>query len=673
MKSNGKSRIKRGFLKKAKITIVALAMVVLNTYARHDTGNAAGAADPNDGGPVTVVDGAAHDLAHGLIGHWTFDEGKGMIARDSSGRNNHGTIMGSAKWTKGRIGGALDFDGTDDFVSIPNEGDFDITGSITVTAWIRVNSFTRSWQAIVTKGDRAWRLHRANDTNSLGWACSDLSRQEVGDLYGKMAVNDDRWHHVAGVYDGTKTCLFVDGTLDASEKTTRTISVNDYPVLIGENAQHRGRFFRGLIDDVRIYDRALSVDELRALVKAGGVAVPPPSHPVATAPAAPVPSIPAGVFQKIFDGSTLKGWNALDMSYWSVRDGAITAESTDEHPCRKNQFLVWQGGDVTDFEVKLKFRAKGNGCNSGVQFRSKMREDGLAIGYQADIYQSGGYLGGVCDELHKRKGPELLSANGSKTVIDKDGKRTRIPIDTMATFKKWDQWNDYHIIAKGHKMILRINGVTASELIDNEEGHYDLQGILGLQLRAGKPMTVQFKDIYLKQLEEGFVPLFDGKTLDGWHLMNGAQFVVEDGVLKHKGGLGWLRSEKQYSDFVLRLEFRFLEPEQDGGVFVRSNTAGDNWPDRKYEVQIENTERMAKIFGADHDLNVELAQKALKPTGEWNEYEIKLIGSKTEVRLNGELVSKSDKMNGLTHGYIGLQGENGAHEYRNFRIKDLSK
>ena len=77
-------------------------------------------------------------------------------------------------------------------------------------------------------------------------------------------------------------------------------------------------------------------------------------------------------------------------------------------------------------------------------------------------------------------------------------------------------------------MILRINGVTASELIDNEQGHFDLEGILGLQLRAGKPMTVQFKDIHLKQLDEGFAPLFDGKTLDGWHLMNGANFVVED-------------------------------------------------------------------------------------------------------------------------------------------------
>ncbi len=173
--------------------------------------------------------------------------------------------------------------------------------------------------------------------------------------------------------------------------------------------------------------------------------------------------------------------------------------------------------------------------------------------------------------------------------------------------------------------------------------------------------------------EQGFARLFDGKTLDGWHLINGAKFVVEDGVLKHRGGLGWLRSEKQYSDFVLRLEFRFMKPKQDGGVFVRSNTEGDNWPNRKYEVQIENTVRMAKIFGAEHELNVELAQKALKPTGEWNKYEIKLIGSKIEVRLNGELVSKSDKMNRLKRGYIGLQGENGAHEYRKFRIKDLSK
>ena len=93
--------------------------------------------------------------------------------------------------------------------------------------------------------------------------------------------------------------------------------------------------------------------------------------------------------------------------------------------------------------------------------------------------------------------------------------------------------------------------------------------------------------------EKGFVSLFDGKTLDGWHLMNGAKFVAEDGVIKLNGGRGWLRSDKEYSDFILRLELRFMKPKQDGGVFLRSNKQGKNWPSQKYEVQCENSLRMA--------------------------------------------------------------------------------
>lgn len=173
--------------------------------------------------------------------------------------------------------------------------------------------------------------------------------------------------------------------------------------------------------------------------------------------------------------------------------------------------------------------------------------------------------------------------------------------------------------------------------------------------------------------EEGFVSLFDGKTLGGWHLMNGAKFVVEDGVLKHNEGRGWLRSDKEYADFIVRLEFRFMKPKQDGGVFLRSVKEGKNWPNQKYEVQVENTRRMAMIFGAKHDLNVELVQKALKPVGEWNKYDIKIVGSRIEVRLNDELVTTSDSATTLKRGYLGLQGEDGAHEYRNIRIKDLSR
>ena len=465
----------------------AVAIAVLVLYAPGDTAGAE----------------ATQGLDRGLVGHWTFDDGEGAIARDVSGGENHGRIMGGAKWTDGKIGGALAFDGEDDFVSIPNQDHFNLTGGITVLAWVQVRSFTRPWQAIVTKGDRAWRLHRANERQSVGFACSDLARDQVGDLLGKTDIADGEWHHVAGILDEGKMSIFVDGVLDASATFSPNISTNEYPVLIGANAQVKGRWFHGIIDEVRIYDRALSLDELRALAGGGETGVPVPDKPVAAETAIASPSLTGGEYQEIFDGKTLAGWDALDRRYWSIEDGAITGRSTEQNPCRKNQFMVWQGGEVADFELKLKFRVRGNGCNSGVQFRSQMREDGLAVGYQADIYQSGGYLGGVCDELHRRDGPELLSANGSKTVIDEEGKRTRTKIDTVATLKKWPEWNDYHILARGHQMILRINGVTASELIDREEGHSDSEGILGLQLRAGDPMTVQFKEIHLKQLEEG--------------------------------------------------------------------------------------------------------------------------------------------------------------------------
>ena len=205
-------------------------------------------------------------------------------------------------------------------------------------------------------------------------------------------------------------------------------------------------------------------------------------------------------FHSIFDGQTLKGWSAKEMKYWSIRDGAITGESSAEVPCKANQFMVWQGGDVGDFELKLKFRIKGNGQNSGVQFRSVLRPDGLAVGYQADIFQSGGYLGGVCDEIHTRKGPELLSANGKKTVIDKAGKRMATDLGQVAKMRPAGEWNDYRIWARGQQIILEINGVKSTELIDQEEGHFDLSGFLGLQLRSGEPMTVQFKEIYLRKL-----------------------------------------------------------------------------------------------------------------------------------------------------------------------------
>jgi hypothetical protein len=203
-------------------------------------------------------------------------------------------------------------------------------------------------------------------------------------------------------------------------------------------------------------------------------------------------------FKPIFDGKTLEGWKAPNMSYWSVEDGAITAESTEANPCKLNQFLVWQGGDVADFELKVKFRLANNKGNSGIQFRSKIDNRGMGIGYQADILPGGRWCGALCDEYTGRKG--LMVPNGHKTVVEPDGKRTCTPAGKPVSLRKSGEWNDYHIIARGHHMILKVNGQVSAEFIDKDEKGFDASGILALQLRSGPPMKVQFKNILLKQL-----------------------------------------------------------------------------------------------------------------------------------------------------------------------------
>src|SRR4030065_1949124 len=130
-------------------------------------------------------------------------------------------------------------------------------------------------------------------------------------------------------------------------------------------------------------------------------------------------------FKPIFDGRTLEGWKAAEMSYWSVKDGAITGRSTQQNPVKSNQFLVWQLGDVDDFELKLKYRISGTpAANSGIQIRSRIEDAGHAVGYQADIDMAGRYAGALYDE----RGRGMLATRGQKTVIGADGKMNNSPL-----------------------------------------------------------------------------------------------------------------------------------------------------------------------------------------------------------------------------------------------------
>lgn len=203
-------------------------------------------------------------------------------------------------------------------------------------------------------------------------------------------------------------------------------------------------------------------------------------------------------FQPIFDGKTLKGWETPDPSYWSVEDGAITAKITTEHPCTVNQYLVWEGGELADFELKLTFRnVSSDPVNGGFQFRSLLLPNHDVKGYQVDNDTGGPWLVRLYDE----HGRDDLALRGQHTVIDAQGQRTITPIPAAEGEPKFKlgEWHEYHLICHGPHLTLKVNGETMAEVEDNDPKEQDFKGILALQLHSGPPMTVQFKNIQLKK------------------------------------------------------------------------------------------------------------------------------------------------------------------------------
>ena len=156
---------------------------------------------------------------------------------------------------------AMDFDGEDDYVAIPSESTFDFTNAMTVEAWFKVDEFDKEFQTIIAKGDAAWRIARDGTSNTLAFATNGVSNFKI---VGSTNVNDGKWHHVAGVYNGSYKYLYIDGVLDASAEATGDIDNGSEPVFIGENAQQTGRQFDGQIDEVRIWDYARTEAQIQS-------------------------------------------------------------------------------------------------------------------------------------------------------------------------------------------------------------------------------------------------------------------------------------------------------------------------------------------------------------------------------------------------------------------------
>lgn len=204
-------------------------------------------------------------------------------------------------------------------------------------------------------------------------------------------------------------------------------------------------------------------------------------------------------FVSIFDGQTLDGWKG-DTNYWRVENGCLVGEVTKDKLLKQNSFIVWQGGQPRDFELKAEFRVSARG-NSGINYRSIMVTNGpwTMRGYQADIDGKNQYTG----QNYEEKGRTFLALRGQVTR-EVDGQLPEI-IGTLGTSNELvslisTNWNEYHLIVSGNTMTHILNGRVMSVVVDEDTQNRKFEGLIGVQVHVGPPMKIEYRNFKLKLL-----------------------------------------------------------------------------------------------------------------------------------------------------------------------------
>ncbi len=204
-------------------------------------------------------------------------------------------------------------------------------------------------------------------------------------------------------------------------------------------------------------------------------------------------------FIQIFDGKTFNGWEC-DTSFWTISNGVIKGWETQQHQLKQNSFLIYTRTQPSDFELKAEYRISERG-NSGIQYRSE-KVDGIPYalkGYQADIDGANVYTG----QNYEERGRGFLARRGEIASLPTDGK----PIitgslgnsDSLKNLIRKNDWNEIHLVVKGFHMKHYINGALMSEAIDNDTVNRKSSGLIGFQLHVAPAMTIEFRNIRLKQ------------------------------------------------------------------------------------------------------------------------------------------------------------------------------
>jgi len=222
-----------------------------------------------------------------LVGLWRFDEGSGTIANDASGNGHHGTLVGGPTWAGGKIGAALDFDGQDDLVEL---GAFDVVGpEITLAGWMRPDTFAINDGRVITKAnewgenDHWWMLSTISSGAEirLRFRLKTEGQNTTTLIASSGPLVTEEWQHAAATWDGSTMRLYLNAEeVGSVDKAGAAVATNpDISVAIGSQPSdafapatpdHVNKFFDGLLDDVRLYNNALTAEQLQGIMEGEG-------------------------------------------------------------------------------------------------------------------------------------------------------------------------------------------------------------------------------------------------------------------------------------------------------------------------------------------------------------------------------------------------------------------
>ena len=204
---------------------------------------------------------AAMAATPGLVAAYGFDEGSGTTVTDASGNGNTGTITNATWAAAGKYGKALQFNGTNALVTIPNAASLQLSAGMTLEAWVNPSTVNANWRDVIYKGNDNYYLE-ATSTNASKPDAGMIAGGSYADAFGTAKLTANTWSYLTETYDGSTLRLYVNGTQVASTAHTGAIASSTNPLQIGGDSLY-GQNFAGLIDEVRVYNVALTAAQIQ--------------------------------------------------------------------------------------------------------------------------------------------------------------------------------------------------------------------------------------------------------------------------------------------------------------------------------------------------------------------------------------------------------------------------